>query len=336
MLPGCFVGPPGTSLVLGGFPTRIEAAHVEALRESIEVFEKWDHQYGGGLARAAIAGHFGWACQVTREASMIDKVRPAWLSTVARLGDLVGWVCFDAGEDDAGLRSFLTALQLAGEAQDVQQRAHTATSLSRQLTYLGMTREAVDVIDLARLSWRHLPALGRCVIGIVEARAYGRCGDVQGCSRAVGSCDEHFSAGTSRLVEDETWGYYADEGQVLGDAGHALYDLVITTGQSGHVGTTIERLEAAYVTHPPEASRSKALTMLRVACLKARHGDPQDACAAAEQGIADAAGVWSRRVADDLRALDAALSPLASVRRVRDQVEQLRCEVRRRTNNDAG
>ena len=309
-------------------PAKLEIAHVAALRRSIGMLEQWDHQYGGGLARAAMAGQFDWACRVARAASMTGKVRRAWQSATARLGDLVGWACFDAGEDVPAERFFLTALNLAGEADDLQQRAHTATSMSRQLTYLGRTTEALEVGNLAHLAWRNLPLLGRCVVSIVEARAYGRIGDARECHRAVGACDDHFATGSA---DDAglTWRYYADEGQVLGDAGHGLFDLAMRTGDPGQATATIKRLEAAYATHPAEASRSKALTMTRVACLRARLGDAEQAWMAAEQATEDGGRVWSRRVADDFRNLYTALCSLAPAGQGGDRTDRVRRELRR-------
>ncbi len=321
---------PGSARVPMSVPDRIEQAHIAALRRSIAVFENWDHQFGGGLARAAMSGQLEWSCRVLRGSSMTSEVRRGWQAAAARLGDVVGWACFDAGEDDAAHGFFLLAMQLAGEADDVQQRAHVATSMSRQLTYLGHASQALQVVDLARLGIRKLPRVGRAVLHIVEARAYARMRDAQACLRAVGGCDEEFDASAITAEEDDTWGYYTDEGQVLGDAGHALFDLAMVTGDPGHADTTRRRLEAAHATHPPTASRSKALTMIRVASLAARHGDVDGACSAAERSLPDAGQVWSRRVADDLRQLDRLLADTGGrgigddrVHRVRERIETL-------------
>jgi len=249
-----------------------------------------------------------WACRAARQSAMTDGVRRAWLSNAARLGDLAGWTCFDAGEDpDIVERYFLTAIALAGEAGDTQQRTHTATSMSRHLTYHGRTDEALEVIDLARLGWRQLPPLGRAVIGIVEARAYGRVGDGEACRKAVELCDDNFAASPSGGQHDLTWGYYADDAQILGDAGHAMFDVAMATGDEKQAAVTIDRLERAYALHPPETVRSKALTMVRVACLKTRHGDVSGGLNDAEVALANARMVHSHRVVDDLRLLDTTL-----------------------------
>jgi transcriptional regulator with XRE-family HTH domain len=105
MLPVDYTDPPGSALVLMGIPDRIEPAHVGALRRSTTLFENWDHQFGGGLARAAMSGQLEWSCQVLRGSSMTSEIRRGWQSATARLGDLVGWACFDAGEDEAVFRT---------------------------------------------------------------------------------------------------------------------------------------------------------------------------------------------------------------------------------------
>jgi hypothetical protein len=288
-------------------PRKVERPHVQALRHSLDLFEQSDHQYGGGLARAAMAGQLAWACHVARHASMMPTIREGWQSTTARLGDLAGWACFDAGDQPAIVqRFFVAAIELAAEADDDQQRTHTATSLSRHLTYVGRLTDALQIVDLARLDWRKLPALGRAVIGIVEARIHAKAGDREACRRAVDHCDTQFAA-SDPDENDPTWGYYADTGQILGDAGHAMFDLAMTPEGAADADKTIRRLQAAYDTHPAETARSRALTMIRVACLQARHHDLAEGLNAAELALADAQHLHSHRVADDLRLLDATL-----------------------------
>ncbi len=302
-------------------PKRIERPHVEALRRSITLFEDWDHRYGGGLARAAMAGQFEWASRAIRQSSATNVVRREWLSTAARLGDLAGWACFDAGENVGTSRGyFVRSIQLATEAEDIQQRAHTVTSLSRHLTYSGKAKEALEIIGLVRAEWRALPPLGRAVVGIVEARAHANNNDAGECLRAVSFCDDQFAASPADGTHDSTWGYYADLGQILGDAGHAMCDLALATSDPALMDATIARLHAAYGLHPTEVARSRALTMIRIACLQARQGDVAGALHSTRAGSADAEGVHSSRLQDDLRVLHGILGSDAVEPGLRDEV----------------
>ncbi len=304
-------------------PGRLGGSHVEALHRSITLFEGWDHQYGGGLARAAMSGQLAWACRATRQSLISGEIRTAWLTATARLADLSGWASFDAGEpEELVTRPYLIALQIASEAGDVQQKAHTASSISRHLTYLGRTKEALEVAGIARLHWGELPPLGRAVIAIVEARAHGRAGDVQGCETAVGLCDDSFADADSADAQDPTWGYYADLGQILGDAGHGVFDLAMRTADPACAAITIRRLLDAYATHPAESARSRALTMLRIGTLQARHGNIAGALKSTRSGTGDAVGVDSNRVRDDLRTLNRALKAAPVDPADRDDVRQ--------------
>ncbi|MDG4795146.1 hypothetical protein [Micromonospora sp. WMMD1082] len=290
-------------------PKRIEWPHVEALQRSIALFEEWDHQHGGGLARAAMAGQLEWACQVARQALAVESVRRAWLSTAARLGDLAGWACFDAGDDPGTAQRYLvTAIQLAREAGDVQQCAHVGTTLIRHLAYHGRVSDAFQLIDLVRSSWRDLPPLGRAAVRIVEARAHARNHDGPACVRAVGQCDDEFAVSRPDGAEDPVWGYYADAGQILGDAGHALFDIAVKSDDRGRITETIDRLRSAYSFHPVEIARSRALTMIRIAGLQMRGANLGGALESIRVGLADAEGVQSARLRDDLRALDSILA----------------------------
>ncbi|MGC4885707.1 hypothetical protein [Micromonospora sp. DT227] len=290
-------------------PAKIESPHVAALQRSITLFEEWDHQHGGGLARAAMAGQLEWACRVARQASATEAVHRTWLSTAARLSDLAGWACFDSGDRPSTAQRYLAnAIQMASEAEDVQQRAHTATTLSRHLTYLGQVSDAFDVINLAQSDWRKIPPLGRAAIRIVEARAYARSHDRQACIRAVALCDDEFTANGSEGPEDPVWGYYADVGQILGDAGHALFDIAVATDKHQQSDAVLNRLQSAYSHHPTEAARSRALTMIRIAHLQLSSGNFADGLRSIKAGLADARGVHSSRLRDDLRALGSILA----------------------------
>ncbi|PZF97006.1 hypothetical protein C1I93_13070 [Micromonospora endophytica] len=200
------------------------------------------------------------------------------------------------------------AMQLATEAEDVQQRAHTATTLGRHLTYVGQVSDALDVIGLVHSDWRGIPPLGRAAVRIVEARAYAKSHDSQACIRAVAQCDEEFAASGLDGAEDPVWGYYADAGQILGDAGHALFDIAMATHDRQQMAMTISRLQSAYSYHPMGAARSRALTMIRIACLQVRNGNFASGLNSVRAGLTDARGVHSSRLRDDLRVLDSVLA----------------------------
>jgi hypothetical protein len=329
-LPGDLVQLPGpwTSSLGMKAPSRIERPHVEALQRSIALFEEWDHQHGGGLARAAMAGQLQWACQVARQANATQAVRQTWLSTTARLADLAGWACFDSGDAARTVQRYLTmAIQLASEAEDVQQRTHTATTLARHLTYTGQADKALDLLGLAHADWYQIHPLGRTAVRIVEARAYAKNKDWQACRRAVGLCDEEFSAGGADAATDPVWGYYADAGQILGDAGHALFDVARTSNDRKHADAALNRLLSAYSYHPAEAARSRALTMIRIAHLQVRDGNLATGCRSIQAGLGDAQGVHSDRLRDDLLLLDSILANTHPEPGLTDEVATARAQV---------
>jgi len=122
-------------------------------------------------------------------------------------------------------------------------------------------------------------------------------------------------------------GYYADKGQILGDAGHGLFDLAFADDDEIQAQATISRLDAAYTIYPAEIVRSRALTMIRIASLKALHQDIGEALDAAEIAVADARQVQSHRVTDDLRVLDTVLGRTATRRRADDRVANVRASI---------
>lgn len=305
-------------------PKRVEQPHVDQLRDTCLEFERWDQVFGGVLPRQAMDGHLRWAVDVLRTSSMADDVRSRWASTAARLADVAGWACFDAGDGAAARYHFLVAVQLATQADDVQQRTHVLTSMARQAVHEDRPQQAADLVDLARLSRRSLPRVALAVLHIVDARVQARSGEPRACMAAVARYEQTFrgSGGSA----GPTWAYY-DEAQMVGDASHAVFDLAMRTGDPVHADEAQARLRAAYNLHDAAAGRSRALNMAKLACLAGRFADPVTACELAEQAMADAATVSSERVLGDLRALEGIMGRERYRGSVRERVAGVRARL---------
>ncbi|RFS43198.1 hypothetical protein D0Q02_29135 [Micromonospora craniellae] len=123
------------------------------------------------------------------------------------------------------------------------------------------------------------------------------------------------------------WGYYADAGQILGDAGHALFDIFVTGNDRKKMAETIDRLQSAYFLHPVETARSRALTMTRIACLQVRSESLSEALKSVRVGLADADGVHSARLRDDLRVLDSILAEADPGPNLADELSAVRAHL---------
>ena len=309
-------------------PVRIDEHHVEHLNQVVEFLQRSDVLFGGGMSRNAAAGQLEWAFEVLAKSFMSDPVRRAWQSATVRLADVAGFMSFDCGDHLAARRFFLVALQLATEAGDVQQRVHVLTDAARQAVWLNRNDLGLDLMRLAHGDDRLLSPVARAVLITIEARALGRSADVFGVERAVEKADDLFGQRAADS-NDPTWIWYYDNAQMTGDGGHALFDAAMCAGDARIARMAEDRLRTAYNLHPAEAARSRSFDLIRIACLVLRFDDPHRGLGLAEQALGEAASLWSKRIADDIRMLTKTAAPLEGDKAFRSRVRELRRTAKR-------
>jgi hypothetical protein len=299
-------------------PTGIDEHHLAQLNQVVGFFQHSDVLFGGGMSRNAVAGQLEWLCDVLAKSSMSDAVRRSWQSATARLADIAGFMSFDCGD------------QLAAEAGDLQQRVHTLTDAARQAVWLDRNDLGLDLMRLAHGDNQRLSPVARAVLTTIEARALGRQVQLTEVERAVGQADELF-AQQADDPEDPTWIWYYDSAQMTGDGGHALFDAAMRSGDARLAGQAEHRLHTAYDLHAPDAARSRTFNLIRVACLVLRFDDPHRGLSLAEQALAEAAPLRSKRIADDVRMLTRTATPLERDVAFRPRVRELRRAAQRIT-----
>lgn len=309
-------------------PARIEERHVDQLTGVIDFFERSDWLFGGGVCRSAAAGQLDWACAVLTRSSMPEPVRRAWQSATARLAGRAGFMCFDCGDQLGARRFFVVSLQLAAQANDVQQRTYTLHDAARQAVWLDRNDLGLDLIRLARADERHLSPVARAVLTTVEGAALGRQAEIAGAERAVGQADELFAhRGTE--TDDPAWAFYSSETQMTCEGGRALFEGAMRR-EDAHLATVAEhRLQTSYDRSPADRARSRAFDLIRVACLVLRFGDPDRGLDLAGQALSEAAVLRSRRIADDVAMLTKTAARLERDPAFRPRVRELRRTARR-------
>jgi len=306
-------------------PSRIDEHHVEQLNQAVEFFDSSDWLFGGGMFRNAAAGQLEWCCQVLAKSSMSDDVRRVWQSSTARLAEVTGFMSFDCGDQLAARRFFLVALQLAAEADDVQQRVYTLTSAAHQAIRLDRNELGLDLIRLAHGEDRRLSPVARACLAAVEAQALGRQGDVAAAERVIGQADELF-AQRAADPDHPTWARFYSDAQMTCEGGRALFDAAMHAGDTRIATMAEHRLQSSYDLSPADRARSRSFDLIRIACLVLRFDDPHRGLGLAEQALNEAAPLRSKRIADDIRMLTRAVAPLE-----RDAVFRPRARELRRT-----
>lgn len=278
-------------------PARVGAAEIEQLRAASHLFASWDALYGGGLVREVVAAQLRVAVSYLH-AGCAPGHRSDLYAAVGYLSHTAGFMAFDACAHRDATEMFGLALKCAEEADAWQLRAKILSSMARQAIWTGKPKDGLRLSTRAFLHSDRLTATERAMLFTTQARAYGKLGDVDAVTTAVGHADEQFSHADP--AEDPSWMAYYDAAQHAGDTGHALFDIAI----NGKFRSEARgRLETAVAGHPADAERSRTISMIKLASLAMSTGDPDEATEIGTVAVGRAAGLKSMRAAEDVHEL---------------------------------
>ncbi|WP_280438427.1 aminoglycoside phosphotransferase family protein [Nocardia carnea] len=201
-------------------PTRVGAAEIEQLRAASDLFASWDALYGGGLVREVVAAQLRVAVGYLH-AGCAPGQRSDLYAAVGYLSHTAGFMAFDACVHKDAADMFGLALKCAEEADAWQLRAKILSSMARHAIWTGKPKDGLRLATRAFLHSDRLTATERAMLFTTQARAYGKLGDVDAVTTAVGRADEQFSH--AKPAEGPSWMSYYDAAQHAGDTGHALF-----------------------------------------------------------------------------------------------------------------
>lgn len=282
-----------------GIPKRIRPKELDHLSLIADGIHRWDNtQGGGGLVGDFASRSLAWAVRLL-SVDCPQQLRPDLLSSIARLGIVVGATHFDAYSHDEARVAFKVASECAEEVGDWWLRAKTFSFLSRQATWLGDPDEGLTYAEKGLVRSDRLTPTIRAMMHSARARAFGKMHDVQGTMAAVGEADDAFAH--SNPAEDPTWMRYYDEAQHHGDTAHALWDLAIHAEQDP--GRAADRFVKAVAGHSDDYARSRGISGTKLASLVMAKGDPMQAIALGHKALTDVGRLTSQRAAEDLKEL---------------------------------
>lgn len=287
-----------------GIPKRIGHIDVADLHRVIDGMERADHAAGGRtVVRSLAVDQLKWAQQTLQLASFpTATVRTAWMTAVARVGRLAGFMSVDARDHDTARRCFLIALQIAAQAEDWPSRLNVLSGMARQAVHLGDGDGALKITLLARAGEGSASDTTRAMLRVLEARAYGVLGRANDAVTAVGQAEDCYAE--RKPGDDPPWLWFYDEAQLFGDTGHALYPLALAGVEvDGEVVDAEQRLRKAVDKHAPTDTRGRTFSLVKLATLQVRHAPGAPAYETASSAIAAVAELRSGRALDYLNDL---------------------------------
>jgi len=241
------------------------------------------------------------------------RTRNPALTLAARYAEYVGWMCQEAGNDEAALWWTDRAVELAAAGGD---RDLTSYALVRRALMALYRNDAAETIELSRGAQLGsvLPRI-RGLAAQREAQGHALAGDRDACLRCLDSARGLLAVaqsdpaapvlGSTNLIDP-----------VAMITGWCLYDL-------GRPAEAAEVLDREIARLPPDALRSHSRYGVRRALAHAAAGEVEHACEITELLLGGVGMVGSATIRTDVRRLARTLSRFRTTRSVRELSPQL-------------
>jgi transcriptional regulator with XRE-family HTH domain len=239
------------------------------------------------------------------------RTQGAALTLAARYAEYVGWMCQEAGNDEAALWWTDRAVELAAAGGDHDLASYALVRRALMALYRNDAAETIELSRRAQLGT--VPPRIRGLAAQREAQGHALAGDRDACLRCLDS-----ARGLLALPPSDP------AAPVLGSTnltdhvitGWCLYDL----GRPGEAAEILDR-EIALVS--PNALRSHTRYGVRRALAHAAAGEVEHACEIAEPLLGGVGLVGSATIRTDVRRLARTLSRFRTTRSVRELSPQL-------------
>lgn len=258
---------------------RAGAADAARIRATTRHLADMDDLYGGGNARAAVAGYLAGEIGPLLRGTT-GRARPDLFRAASELTYLAGWMAVDAGANGLGQGYYIEAVRLAEEASDPLLRATALRSMAIQAIELGHPHRAVDLAEAAVSGIRRgCPTRTRAWITGAHAEALAAAADGRDARQILSRAERDLERADS-LPENAWYGGYRRE-SFEHQTGTLLASLGDLSGAERHLAASVN-------TRRPIERRTRALIAARLARVQYR------------RGRRDAAAQTLGRIRDDL------------------------------------
>lgn len=304
---------------VGGHRGRPASADMAAMH----TFRSADRQVGGGHLYATVVAylHSDVAPRLFGEDHGVEG--KAVFTAAAALTEMAGWMAHDAGRDDQAQRHFGRALDMSEVGRDRQLSAHVLASMSH-LAY--HTCRPHDAIRFAHAGEHALsggprnPALDAQVFAM-QARGFAALHKPSETATLLGRAEKALEQSPDE--EPSPWVSHFDEGSLASEAARCMRQLGKLPQAQRHAERIIEL-------RPADRTRSRALGQLILVTVLIEQGQPEQACALAQDVLDATQSLGSYLVIQQLRDLQQLLAPHSTNTVVRDFLDCLDEALRQR------
>ncbi len=296
--------------------TRVDGELVGWIEHRIPMLRRMDDQIGGTQLRQVVDAELRLVSSLLDEGKHTSLVGNRLCAAAAELGQLAGWVSFDAGLHAAAQRYYVAALHAAQAAGDRSLGANVLAGMSFQATTAGDARDAISLAQsAAEGAARAAKPRVWAMLAARAARAYALAGDASYCAAALGRAQEAMGRVGSG-EEDPSWIYYFDEAELAAQAGACRLAL------KQYDAAQVQLCEALRL-QDPSYTRDRTIYHVRLASTQLALGDVEHACALATDALELARRGSSQRSAAEIREFGRQLEPWRRDPRVKTLNEAL-------------
>jgi tetratricopeptide (TPR) repeat protein len=289
---------------------------VTALEEVTAFFTRADATKGGGLYRSAIVAQLAEVARRIRD-GVPASLRARVFAATANLAALAGWVSHDCGRYATAQRYWSYGIYAAGEAGQRDRGVEIVTRMSHQMIYLGRPHDALGLLNVAAAEAGRPAA--KALVASRTGRVHAALGDEHQAETHLGIADKFLAHGLGEVPAGLT---YFDAAEHAGARAVSARDLA-ALGRPHRPASVY--FQDALTLRAPGFDRVRVMDRVGLAAALFDEGELEQAAAAAQQALDEAARVDSTLVASRLNSLLDATRPhhTTSVEEVRGRAKDL-------------
>jgi len=299
---------------------RVGLADVERLRSVRRRLKGLDNSSGGGAAFPMAVAYLRREVAPLLQGRYDEATGRALLAVTAELKLDVGWMAYDAGDQALASRYMTQALRLSHATDDRLFGGRVLAAMSHQALHLDRVALAVDLAQAARAGTKDVATpKATAMLATMEACAWARDGDANGCQAALGVGEQALSRSSSADAEPDWLDF--DEGGLWGHAARAHRDLARFRETKQHARKAARYAERSISLCQASHGRTRAQRNAILATAHLQLGEVDAAAAVGTLIVVDAWQLHSNHVYGEVATLVDAIAP-TSAHAAHDFLEQ--------------
>jgi hypothetical protein len=294
---------------------RVSRDQVRALSAARVRYERMYREAGGIPVRPRVTEFLAVQAAPLVKGAYDDRTGRALFRAAGGLAALAGICAYDADLQGIAQRYYFQALRLAKASGDRRFGGYVIALLANQALFCGRNRQVIAYAETALRGARGAlsPALVSD-LNALQAKAYARIGDRDGCHAAMGRAED--AAARIRPGEEPPETSYVQAGLVETQHADALRALGDLSAARGYAQQAVDTAAASH-------ARGRVHRLATLAVIQAGQGDAGQAADTAWQMLDQAAGMESCRITERITAVRDAITAASDGRAAAEFAERV-------------